>query len=361
MIIAAIAWVCLLQQAPANTVEYDFYEANLAFSHPKDWRIKVDKKAHSAHVTIPLGGKTRHADLDVFAVVFGSKTDLWQAVQLQINKQMGHEVVRQWQEEILDMPMLLTQTHYYENGHELKSLSAMIYMKWSKKMLLRLTADVDAYPDAEVELRQALQTLHTIDGSTAVAEIPDRPVTKEEEHETVTAGTEKVTFIQNPSLRMKIRKGQMAEAVTVGGKPAVFRFPKGWKSKQTTGGFELGTSGLRAPVEITVNSDLDSDPPADALQKAAAASLARFIVAPTRDEVTDKLMDSGSSVSWVWRVGTGTVGPICAWDAVGQIGDNYWQLSYAPDHVATKKEYALLADLISKMSVDEVETPAKKK
>jgi len=361
MITAAIVWACLLSQAPANTIEYANYDTNLVFSHPKDWRIKIEKKSQAMHATLLPRSKTKIAELDVYSVVWGAKPDLWQDVQLQINKQMSRDVVRQWQEDILGMPMLLTQTHYYQKGREMEGLSALIYMQWSKKMLLRLTADVTSYSDAEVELRQALQTLHTVDGSTPVAEIPDRPITKAEAAETVTPGMEDVTVITPDPLHLKVHKGPLGVPVTVGGKAAELRFPKGWTASKTTAGFELRNPKLRDPVEIIVNSDLDSDDASDALEKATAASLNRFNLVQTRDEVAGMLYGSGSSVSWVWRVGQGSAGPICAWDAVGQIGDNYWQLAYAPEHVATKKEHALLLDLITQMSVDVITPPADKK
>jgi len=36
-------------------------------------------------------------------------------------------------------------------------------------------------------------------------------------------------------------------------------------------------------------------------------------------------------------------------------------LAYAPEHVATKKEHALLLDLITQMSVDVITPPSDKK
>lgn len=228
MITAALVLAGLTWQTPQapETATYNNFVLNLAFSYPKSWSVSTNNKKETTKMTIPLGGSTK-ATVEIFDAIYGAEPDAWQKVQIDINKQLGREIVRQWQEEILGVPMLFTKVHYYDKGVDTQALTGLLYNRSYKKLLLRMVAPTGSYDAVELDLRNALQSLRTLNGSTLKPETPNRPVLPEETKPDINPGVVKVTYLKPTSAKERIRKGEQVEKLVTGGKSVEFHYAGG--------------------------------------------------------------------------------------------------------------------------------------
>src|SRR5690242_18114511 len=96
----------------------------LQFEHPKTWKVR--KERNGSVFSIPLDGGTE-ATLQLFPAKFNDKADQWQLIQVDINRSLKRTVDKQWQEEYLTVPMLLTRSHYEVNGQTVSALVGLLY------------------------------------------------------------------------------------------------------------------------------------------------------------------------------------------------------------------------------------------
>src|SRR5258708_30520995 len=99
-------------QTPAPDIStYSNPKLGLMFSYPKNWALLTNKKGETAGV-MPIEGSTQAAHIEIYAIAYDKEKSVWQVGQDTINKTMKHDVVRQWEEEILGVPLLLTKMAY---------------------------------------------------------------------------------------------------------------------------------------------------------------------------------------------------------------------------------------------------------
>lgn len=351
MITTALVLAGVLGRAPQtpDTAVYNNFVLNLAFTHPKSWIVTTKKD--TTKMTIPIAGTASKATVEIFNAIYGAEPEAWQKIQVDINKQLGREVLRQWQEEILGVPMLFTKIHYFDRGADTQALTGLLYNRSYKKLLIRMVAPTGSYDTVEYDLRTALQSLKTLDGSTPKPETPNRPVLPEETKPAVDPGIVKVTYLKPASPKERFSKGQQVEKLTCGGKQVEFHYAKDWTLSKTANGYELKNAKLTKPVLVSVNSVLDSDPPTTALLKAGGQSLDSFTSVQLREETPESLSKAGTLVTTVWREGSGKAGALTTCEAVGSKGDFYWLLTFQASGIASSDRKIIYA-LIQSMTVD---------
>ncbi len=351
MKIAALFLLIGLQQA-ASTVEYKNPELNLAFSHPKSWEFKTDKKGVTK-VTIPTGTPGSTASMEIYSVAFNGEGDAWQNVQKEFLKQMKRDVVRQWQEEILGVPMLMTRGGYEEKGNQMAMLTGLMYSRTPRKMLFRLIAPAAAYDAIEFDLRSSLQSLHTINGALPLPEDPNRKITPEDTVVKPVEAPPKVTVIERSKPKDKLVKGSQSLDFQAGGKPVKLQFGPGWTAERdAAGGYDFHNPAVAGSIHIIVNSTLDSDHPEVAMFKASGLALNDFEKVTKRDETNPAANKAGAFVSTIWRVGTSSKGAITSCEAAGMLGDFYWLATYKLDGTLPEAGHKAVELLFSSMSVE---------
>ena len=353
MITTALVLAGLMRQTPQApaTAVYNNFVLNLAFSYPKTWTLTTKKGVTKLTIPLTSAGDAK-ATIEIFDAIYGAEPADWQTVQKEINRQLGREVVRQWDETIFGVPMLFTKTHYFDRGADMQALTGLFYNRSYKKLLIRMVAPTGSYDSVEYELRSALQSLITLDGSTPKPETPNRPVLPEETKPAVDPGIVKVTNILPPRERERFSTGAQVEKLSSGGKSVEFHYEKDWKlTKTAAGGFELRNPKLNGVVLVTVNSILDSDPALNALLKAGGQSLDLFSEVKLRDEKSTPVSRAGNNVTFVWRDGTGKTGHLNTVEAVGTKGDYYWLLTYQAAN-ATPADRKLLEALCQTMTIE---------
>jgi hypothetical protein len=315
----------LVLVAPAGAATFTSAEMGLTFLHPDNW--KVTTKKGDTRVNIPLDGDS--AQLLIFARSYNADIELWMNVEKNIALQQKQTIDGQTQEEIMGVPLLLTRVKYTLKGRAMMALSGLVYSATPRKMLFRLIAPESSFEEAERLWRTALQTIKTLDGKLPKAEDPARVVTPEDVKE-AKEGPTKITVIKPEGKKQgKFKKGVVAVETQTAGRKVQLCLPAGWTGElQADGCIQLRHAGLASALKIVVQSSLDSEEPAKALAKAAAASLAAFSSVTMREDPKQKVNTAGATISVVWRWGAGASGDLVSCDAVGVSADNYWLLSY---------------------------------
>jgi hypothetical protein len=368
------------QAAPTPTTKtFADYEMGMAFDYPSTWVLVADPKAPKSKSLIPPGilgikkkkgklaaGKqassetlfyipanTRTANLEIYSALWDQTPDLWESVQNDANKQLNRTVVKQWREEILGVPLLLTKIAYDDAaGHEV-GLTGLVYSRTPYKMQFRLTAPDTDYDAAEFELRQALQSLRTTQGDMPQPEDPNHPLDKTAYTSVVNTPPRDLVMVAPKPDTAKAKKGDVSVPLTVADRKILLTMPTGWTSEVATdGSVTLHNPAVAGTITVTLASTLDSDPPQAAVLKASAQSLDMFAKVDKREEKSSDFSGAGATTNTIWRWGTGEKGIMTTCEAYGATSDLYWLLRYHLDSAATPSEIKAVDALIDCMSAD---------
>jgi hypothetical protein len=333
-----------------DTATYSNRSLGISFTHPSDWQVSTTGR--ESRILMPIPDSEERAELHIFAADFRDEPDIWQTTQVRINEQLGRQVVRQWQEEILGVPFLLTRIQFVEKEVPKVSLTGLVYSATPSKLLFRLTASPVNFEKAEFEWRQALQSLRTLSGAIPAAEDPNRPP---EERRPTTGSTRSVTFREEKRDPSEFVKAPVVVEVTAAGRELELRLPQGWAADREPECkvLVLRHPDLRAPVKLLVASSLDSDAAIRALFKASDESLQQFTSVSRREEPNPRVNRAGARLMQIWRTGRSRDGDLFTGDAAGATGDFYWLLSYrAESKDQLNRDRRLIESLIDAMSVE---------
>lgn len=326
------------QGEPTET--YKNPDLDLAFNHPKSWKFQKQRSGGDKAI-IPLSsGKT--ATLEVYDVVFASDRGQWQDLQKQFLTQLHRDVVRQWQEEILSVPLLMTLGQFEAKGTNTSILSGLLYSRTPRKFVFRLTSPSEEYSNLEVQLRTSLQTLRTLDGKTLTAEDPAALHTDEDFKVKPVQEPEKAMPVGESRSKPKVVRGEKTADGRTGGVDVRLYFPKDWTGAAISPTEFKLVGPEKLEIRASIASILDSPPQRAALTLSAAKSLDGFETVSKRDdyEATSK---TGALVMWVSREGLFSKKPVASFDAAGRNGDFYWVFSWSGKPTDTAKLKALEA------------------
>jgi len=293
--VAAMALLCLgvpvlaLAQTP-----YTNPKLGLTFQLPATW-ANLGKKKDVTQFKITLEGTTQTAMLTLVETAFRSDADVFQTVQLRASEQLKRTVEKQWQQEVLGVPMLYTLTAYSDKGQEVKTLTGLLYSSSQTKMLIRLTAPIGYFEVAEAQWNTVLESLRTNDGTLPESENPDKPAQ-------VKKPTEKVP----PVLRMdeeteakqnsqKISALKLSEKVTLAHDPAI--------NLSIEEGGILKIEGISMSASFTVGDTASQRTPQSFLAVEIANRLAKFEGFPKRRDAFFAKNEFGAEASWTSRFG----------------------------------------------------------
>lgn len=350
-----------------QTATYSNEWIGISLNHPLDW--KVAPKKQDAWITIPLKAGEMVAGLNMVAATFNGETDVWQKSQEHINNQLGFEVMRQWQEEILGVPFLLTKVRSgpgklasankavpgLPKDQPLITLIGLVYSATPRKLMFRLTAPEGGYDDAEFLLRSSLESLRTLDGKLPQPEDPDRkPDPNTPVPTTPTRPPTKTVIGSKPAATngAHVRAASVFE-FNAANKKVGFYFPAGWSvEKAEDAKLTLKSAEPAISLTLELNSTLDSDPPLRALMKASAESLKAFDTVAKRDENTPRTNKAGALIIRVWRTGQATSGPMWSFESVGGSPDFYFLMKTRGTGEISAAARKALEDLIEQISVE---------
>ncbi len=297
-------------------------DLGLAITHPKAWQISQVKKSQDVKVLMPIEGSSQRAVLELYNISFNSEKEIWQLGQKAINDRMKRELMRQWEEEFLGVPMLLTKVSYVDKEGPQILLTGLLYSRTAKKLMFRLSASPDDFDKAEFAWRETMNTIRT-----GRPLRPEDPTQKPDPKAPVRTELPAPAIVKANSLdpETKIVKPPVAIETTISNRKVELRIPGEWAGKvEEDGTVTLTNPDVTGSVKLHLASSLDSDPPGRALLKASSKTLGDFQKVSKRDELTPEKNRAGASLSSVWRTGTTAQGDLYTCDAVVFNGDFYF-------------------------------------
>ena len=339
--------MAMLSQQQPQEQQFSNARLGLAFTFPATWTMATTK--NSTKFTLP-GSTEIKPSLEVFDVDFRADVETWTNVEKVSVEQLKRTVERQWQEELLGVPMLLTRANWKEDDIAMTSLSGLLYSATPRKLRFRLVSESATFDEVEKAWREVLLSLRTINGTLPSGETPER------NPEVIPSVKPPSTFRPNPPkvAPVEARKGAMSMAVEINGRASKLFFPAGWViEKAENGNFKASNPAL--PGEVTLSLiDIASEPnPGRILMRAAGASLTIFDKVTVRNEKGPLNSAAGAKIAWVHREGADKAGPILSHDSIGISDDLMWLLTYRHNlTVNSPKELAILMEFVNTSCIE---------
>jgi len=320
-------------QAP-KLVTFNDPRLGLLFDHPPTWLEVKNKKGHAASksekgitvMSLPTTGSTTGATLEIFHAKFASTPEIWQTVQLRSNEQLHRKVERQWQQDILGVPLLLTRISYTDKTVPVTAVTGLLYTRTHDKLLFRLLGPTSDFDNVQYAFTTAMQTLRTVDGKMPVEEDPDHPLPAAKKSDPLPSARVPIGTDAKPKkavIAVNVAK------VVVSTKNLAFHYPDGWTVVSNTGTtIILKSDEATAPVTFTLSSSLDSDTASSTLLNATVQDLGLFDTVSLRLDSPTLENQAGCTISRVWRIGKDAKGVLYTLDASGQQGDYYFIASF---------------------------------
>ncbi len=336
---------------PPDKVYFTAQGTGFAFLRPKVWKMEKTKREQSLFIPTTKG----HPDavMHFFPIAYRLPSADFQQTQVVAAPDLKRSIERQWQEDIIGIPLLLTKTTgLNKQGKPDVALTGLLYSATVNKMLFRLTCNAEDFDVADAAWREAFQSLRTTDGLPVGAEDPNHKPTKAE-LEAKPAAPLPVTMLGSGPKHVKYTKGPVSVSAKSGGKNAVIRLPAGWVAKsQSDGSWLLTAPGETIPVNMTLASTLDSDPPKSAMFKMGAASLDGFTSETDLSENDDLTNRAGGVVTSMWRTGKTAKGVRTTCDATIVSGDLYLLLHFSSDLASVDAQRGAVTNLLMGTTID---------
>ena len=348
--IRLVAMVAMLQgPGSADTVPYSDPVLGLAFDRPKSW-VEGKKTRDISRYTIPLPETSETAELEIVRTPFHSSKEIWNTIQIRVNEQLKREVVRQWEQDVLDVPVLFTQVSYTDKGTAKTMLSGLYYTRTPVKLMFKLTTGTAEFEKAQFALQESLQSLRTLDGSTPKVDDEDVPLTVPK---TTPVAPPKVKVIKDRSIPDKPALTAVDVPLTVSTKSLSLKLPEGWRAEGVEGSkLTLRHEDLSGPIQIEVRNTLDSDAPLTALFKLSSKSLEEFASVGKREDTSNQVNGAGCSITTVWRIGKAASGDLMIHEVCGVQNDFYFLATYRlTNPSALPAERKLIRSLLDAVSL----------
>lgn len=324
-----IAFALLLGAAQDAT--YENSKLGLAFTYPSTWNRTETKTGTTFDLAL---SNNRKAKLEVFDVDFRASVEIWQDVEKRTAEQLKQTLEKQWQEEILGVPLLLSKTVVKDEDQTTITMSGLLYSATARKLRFRLSADPAAYDEAELAWRNVWTSLRTISGDLPAGESPER-------NPEVIPTTKPPTVFPKEKQKPKGKGPQIAlselATATIGGKSYKASAPAGWTFKPAQDGpGVLSAASLSGSASLRFQSLVGEEVPGRVLLRESAVSLEKFTEVERRLDKGPFANASGSVVAWTYRVGKDAAGALMSFEAMGLSADGKaaWVLAYRSNNAA---------------------------
>ena len=332
-----------------ETKAYRDDSLGLIIQHPVSWSVKKRKYDTLFEFDLPDGGK---ASVQLFRTFFRKDAERWQELQKEVSEQMGRRMARQWFEQILGVPLLLSRIEYTGSEGDRTVLVGLLYTATREKMNFRVNSAAEGAEEAERAWRAALMSLRTTNGELPVAEDPTKPLPDPEE--TVKGQTVSTLRAQQPP-GVPVRTTNVARLAKLGSQMDVF-MPNGWSLETDEDTVRLKHDRLNGTVRMSVQVGGRSQLP-EVLRSAAKGSFDRFALVRLRDEPRGALTRAGAFVVSSLRVGeSGTGAELCVWHTFGAGGALIWRVDYESNSEAEyRSDRRMIRELAQLLAVEIVQ------
>ncbi|MEQ1821252.1 MAG: hypothetical protein ABL949_01960 [Fimbriimonadaceae bacterium] len=347
-----VALALLTVPQEPETVVFNQKQTSLLFSYPKAWKATTNKL--NTKFEFPISDSDQTATVEIWPAEFSGTKEVWETTQSTIVTQLKQTLVKQWQEEILTVPMLITRSTNLTDEVAYTTDSAMIYGPSFWKFLYRLKARSDVFDRADYQWRLVLQSLRPEAGGSLTPFDPNRkPLNSEKSRR---GGSTTILSPTSNAKPAKIVLGEGTQTVTAGGKELILRFPKDWTVKSSSEGessWVFSRPGVQPGIVVTVQSIVDSPNASRAFARKGALSLDLFSKVVARTESLPTPSKSGMQVAHLFRSGEAAQQPFLATlDSVGSLGDYYWLAHWRVTDKSELKHLESIKDLLQILRIE---------
>ncbi len=332
--LALVALLASPQESPTKT--FVTTDRLLEMQIPKSWTVKKERSRQI--VSFPTQDGT--VRIEVYATQYLQGTEGWQTMQRTVNEQMKRTIIRQWDEDIMAVPMLLTSLKYNEPKEgDLGVLIGMIYTNTAEKSHFRLVAPLASLEAAESQWREAWLTLRTSSGKAPSVE--DGNAESVSESKPIADGVTLSIAAAGPKHKPL---GPVTFGFVTSGRSGFLRLPKG--ADVTDGKPALiKWAGLEG-IQLTIYSNDDSPASALFLMQEVNKDLDRYKTVSLRENFGPKKNSVGLDVLSIVRTGVTETGDLQSFAAAGDNGKFYWVLK---SETANAKEFKHHQDSLLKL------------
>ena len=348
-ITTVLAWTILGLQA---TKVYEDKDLDLKFSYPQTWRLRKDR----LYDILEFDMEGQLVKVQLMKTVMTYPKEHWQQVMMEVNSQSGRSVVKQWEEELLGVPLLLTRYNEGEGPTARQVLSGLLYGARQEKLNFRLTSTETVAEPAQKAWFEVMLGMATISGRMPNEKPPDseKPVKPKPDARNPEA--------DDPVRRGEGRKGDKTYVLkpVEQGPPKVELAPKKVLADENRGIFAympeawslargqiVGPGGLMLAFTMMTG---DQTQVKKEYLRAAGIALAKMDKVTDRTESKPGYNAAGFIVSEMTRTGPSAGGAIASWTAYGWSAGYGWVLSWtgSPEDLAKlKPEMSALATRLS--------------
>lgn len=341
--IAASTLLCLAVNTAQETRTFRDDKLGLAFQYPKDWKLRRERLYSILEIPLADG---RTAKVQIINSNYKSKPESWQQVQKDVNVAANREVIKQWEEELLGVPLLLTRVNYSEGAQPEGLLIGLLFTKEDEKFLFRLTGPQDVFAQLESIWRESLLSLSTANGKTPQGSQnpagggggskPDKVIVMRQD------GGKPAKPVLAPNV---FPVNALSQIVNV-------RLMEEWTCKSAETGFVLTHPRLAGPVALTLLQSPEANLKSVLLAE-SSKSLGLFTKVERRSESKALYNRAGFLVSSIVRAGKTANGELVSHQAAGSSAGLTWVISYQSTNLAAyTKELPMLDQLMATLSVD---------
>ncbi len=318
---------------------------------PSKRKPKVDKSR--TLFLIPIENSLNKAELEVVRTEYHASIDLWQTIQLRESELDKTQIVRQWEQDILGVPMLFSRIDLGQKGGGNSAIVGLFYTRSSFKLLLRLTAPTSEIDKVTYQFNKMLETLRYTDGKLPQEDDPSIDLDPVGKKLVPVAPTPRI--IDAPTKGPKVLfKAPVTADLVVSTRKITLRLPQSWVPEQAKDNVvDLKEASLTAPLHLQVFSSLDSDLAPTALLKLAAKDLNEYTTVASREDSSQKINSAGCTVATVWREGKSSSGDLIVGHASGSMGEYYFLLTYRQtDKALAKADRKVIEALLKQISLE---------
>lgn len=338
VVTCALALLAVGQAKDLRTYRDD--SLGLEFQHPKSWTVRKERLFSVIEFKTKSGQPVK---VQIIDTAYRSDAEKWQGLQRDISETSKRQVLRQWTEELLGVPLLLTKVSEVVGAETRVTLIGLLYSRTIEKLNFRMSSSAVAADEAEAEWRQALLTIRTVSGAIPAAESPGTKV-----EAPVKPTKPKPEAVWNPKLEAPPKTGKASNRQRVD--KWDYYMPDGW----TVTGEEAKHPKLKGKITIRAAAG-GPNQARNSWLRIGGVSLDEFTKVDHREETAPYPNRAGVGVIVGRRWGQGASTPLFAVYALGWADDKFWLLDYrATSKADYEADRELLQDLIDRTSVETV-------
>lgn len=313
---------------------------DIKLTYPSAWSLKKDK--YIDELKFKVGDKDVRVELTGIEMNFPASH--WQEVVREINSNNDRSVLRQWEEEFLGVPLVLTRVRDISTSEPEIVITGLLMSRRNMKFMYRLYAPEGVIQEAENQWSQVLMSADSVSGKLPSEQLPEGT---EQGNSNVTVNTQnpgKVQVIQPKTEAPKeIKRGSVRLPLDAERGTFIY-LPEGWELKDSVlsnGSIQLQLSEGIGDERLAKSNWL----------KQCGSALDQLSKVTGRVEPEASWTQSGFKGSYLERRGTSGDQELVQWVAYGWSAGYFYSVSWSGSELDLKNDREKLVELRNLLAI----------